>query len=142
MPSLSTQSHPLLVHITCLCRKLVVILIKPPASDIRHANKVQIRISLLAICTIVIAQLTSCHPTFTDKKVLRPTFLRVSLTKMVQWLILNNSHSYPFCKTMPGTISYLVLAIAPFLSVKLMEISCETIQSVKVRVHLINSKLV
>ena len=77
-----------------------------------------------------------CHLTFTDKKVLRPTFPRVSLTKMVQWPILNNSHAYPFCKTMPGTTSYLVLAIAPFLSVKLAEIGRETIQSVKVRVHL------
>ena len=57
------------------------------------------------------------HPTFTDKKVSRPTFLQVSLTKMtktVQWPILNNSHAYPFCKTMPGTQLYLVLAIAPF----------------------------
>ena len=24
---------------------------------------------------------------------------------MSQWLHLNNSHAYPFCKTMPGTIS-------------------------------------
>ena len=76
-----------------------------------------------------------CHPTFTDKKVLQPTFPRVSLTKMVQLPILNNSHAYPFCKTMLGTTSYLVLAIAPFLSVKLAEIGRETIQSVKVRVH-------
>ena len=30
---------------------------------------------------------------------------------------LNNSHAYPFCKTTPGTTSYLDLAIAPFLSV-------------------------
>ena len=27
------------------------------------------------------------------------------LTKMLQWLHLNNSHSYPFCKTTPGSIS-------------------------------------
>ena len=54
---------------------------------------------------------------------------------MVQWPMLNNSHAYPFCKTTPGTTSYLVLAIAPFLSVKLAEIGRETIQSVKVRVH-------
>ena len=54
---------------------------------------------------------------------------------MVQWQILNNSHAYPFCKTTPGTTSYLVLAIAPFLSVKLAEIGRKTIQSVKVRVH-------
>ena len=77
----------------------------------------------------------ACHPTFTDKQVSRPTFPQVSLTKMVQWPILNNSHAYPFCKTTPGTTSYLDLAIAPFLSVKLMEIGRETIQSVKVRVH-------
>ena len=57
---------------------------------------------------------------------------------MVQWQILNNSHAYPFCKTTPGTTSYLVLAIAPFLSVKLAEICRGTIQSVKVRVHLFN----
>ena len=48
-------------------------------------------------------QYKPCHPTFTDKKVLRPTFPRVSLTKMVQCPILNNSHAYPFCKTTPGT---------------------------------------
>ena len=36
------------------------------------------------------------------------------MTKTVQWPILNNSHAYPFCKTMPGTQLYLVLAIAPF----------------------------
>ena len=36
---------------------------------------------------------------------------------------------------MPGTTSYLELAIAPFLSVKLAEIGRKTIQSVKVRVH-------
>ena len=45
----------------------------------------------------------TCHPTFTDKKVSQPTFPQVSLTKMVQWPIINNSHAYPFCKTMPGT---------------------------------------
>ena len=80
-------------------------------------------------------KLKTCHPTFTDKNVLQLTFPQVSLTKMVQWPILNNSHAYPFCKTMPGTTSYLVLAIAPFLSVKLAEIGRKTIQSVKVRVH-------
>ena len=51
-------------------------------------------------------KIVSCHHTFTDKKVSRPTFPWVSLTKMtkmVQWLILNNSHAYPFCKTTPGT---------------------------------------
>ena len=45
---------------------------------------------------------------------------------MVQWPILNNSHAYPLCKTTPGTTSYLDLAIAPFLSVKLAEIGRET----------------
>ena len=40
---------------------------------------------------------------------------------------------------MPGTTSYLVLAIAQSLSVKLAEIGCKTIQSVKVRVHQINA---
>ena len=64
---------------------------------------------------------TNLSASFTDKK--------------VQWPILNNSHDYPFCKTMPGTTSYLVLAIAPFLSLKYALIGCETIQSVKVRVH-------
>ena len=54
---------------------------------------------------------------------------------MVQWPILNNSHAYPFCETMPGSTSYLDLAIAPFLSVKLAEIGRETIKSVKVRVN-------
>ena len=36
--------------------------------------------------------------------------LATRLTKKVQWPILNNSHTYPFCKTTPGT----QLAIAPF----------------------------
>ena len=30
------------------------------------------------------------HPSYTDKKVLRPNFPRVTLTKMVQWPNLNN----------------------------------------------------
>ena len=64
----------------------------------------------------------SCHPTFTDKKVSdsRPhgckklkvlrefhwqSFWSTRLTKMSQWLHLNNSHAYPFCETMPGTNS-------------------------------------
>ena len=61
-----------------------------------------------------------CDPTFTDKKVSQPnghkklkvlrefhwqSFWSTRLTKMSQWLHLNNSHAYPFCKTMPGTIS-------------------------------------
>ena len=58
-----------------------------------------------------------CHPTYTDKKVLRPNFPQVTRTKMVQWPIVINSHAYPFFKTTPGTTSYLDLAIAPFLSV-------------------------
>ena len=69
---------------------------------------------------------------------------------MLQWLHLNNSHAYPFCKTTQGTISeshqqscaielrqrFLDVAIATtFLSVKLAQNSRKTIQSVKVRVH-------
>ena len=57
--------------------------------------------------------------------------LATRLTKKVQWPILNNSHTYPFCKTTPGT----QLAIAPFLSVKLAQNGRKTTQSVKVRVH-------
>ena len=74
-------------------------------------------------------------PHFCNQKVSRPKNMAVLQPKMVQWPILNNSHAYPFCKTTPGTTSYLVLAIAPFMSVKLAEIGHETIQSVKVRVH-------
>ena len=33
------------------------------------------------------------------------SFWSTRLTKMLQWLHLNNSHAYPFCKTMSGTIS-------------------------------------
>ena len=33
------------------------------------------------------------------------SFWSTRLTKMSQWLHLNNSHAYPFCKTTPGTIS-------------------------------------
>ena len=40
----------------------------------------------------------------------------------------------PFVKPRQ-VLSYLVLAIAPFLSVKLAQSGRETIQSVKVRVH-------
>ena len=32
------------------------------------------------------------------------SFWSTRLTKMLQCLHLNNSHAYPFCKTMPGTI--------------------------------------
>ena len=35
---------------------------------------------------------TNLSASFTDKN-----------GKMVQWPIINNSHAYPFCKTMPGT---------------------------------------
>ena len=49
-------------------------------------------------------------PHFRDQKVSRPKNMVVSRPKnmvvsqpkMVQWPILNNSHAYPFCKTMPG----------------------------------------
>ena len=34
-----------------------------------------------------------------------PRSFATRLTKMLQWLHLNNSHAYPFCKTTPGTIS-------------------------------------
>ena len=69
---------------------------------------------------------------------------------MLQWLHLNNSYAYPFCKTTPGTISEsrhqscaiesrqrsLDVAIATtFLSVKLAKNCHETILSVKVWVH-------
>ena len=33
------------------------------------------------------------------------SFWLTRLTKMLQWLHLNNSHAHPFCKTTPGTIS-------------------------------------
>ena len=98
---------------------------------------------------------STCHPNFTDKKVLRKfhwqSFWSTRLTKMLQWLHLNNSHAYPFCKTTPGTISeshqqscaielwqqFLDVAIATeFLSVKLAQNGRKTIWSVKVRVHL------
>ena len=38
------------------------------------------------------------HPTYTDKKVLRPNFPRVTLTKIVQWPILNNFPHLPLLK--------------------------------------------
>ena len=48
----------------------------------------------------------------------RDKFSQVTLTKWSQWLHLNNSHAYPFCKTTPGTTSYLDVAIATiFVSV-------------------------
>ena len=49
------------------------------------------------------------HMVMKKLKVLREfhwqSFWSTRLTKMLQWLHLNNSHAYPFCKTMPGTIS-------------------------------------
>ena len=59
---------------------------------------------------------SSCHPTFNDRKVSRPSqysSFATRLPKMVQWPILNNSHAYPFCKTMPGTQLFSI-GIAPF----------------------------
>ena len=50
--------------------------------------------------------LKTCHPTYTDRKVSRPSqysSFATRLPKMVQWPILNNSHAYPICKTIPGT---------------------------------------
>ena len=45
-------------------------------------------------------------------------FRKLHWQKWLQWLHLNNSHAYPFCKTTPGTTSYLDVAIATcFVSV-------------------------
>ena len=45
----------------------------------------------------------TCIPSFTDCAKSGFLVLIQFATKKVQWPILNNSHAYPFCKTMPGT---------------------------------------
>ena len=39
---------------------------------------------------IRVLNFSRCTPSYTDKKVSRPNFPRVTLTKMVQWPNLNN----------------------------------------------------
>ena len=62
--------------------------------------------------------------------------MQVSLTKRLIRSSNGNYHAYPFCITMPGTVSL------SHVSVKLAKIGCKTILSVKVRVHHKNSTLV
>ena len=84
-----------------------------------------------------LSSFSPCHPTFTDRKVSRPknmTFSRpkfaknekfcASFTDQVQRPILNNSHAYPFCKTMRRFFS-LVFLVSQLFSIGHCTIFCQ-----------------